>query len=266
MYGFPQPPQAAPRHGGTRLISLTDGELLLAYDGERLTLPEASPEDIENALFRFSTRSLDVAVAGHPAHSSCDGLRKELRESFASLTSEEWEAAAKAAELLYWHRDTRYCRRCGTQLEHATEISKRCPACGCEEWPRLNPAIIVLVRDGERALLVHARNFRRPFYGLVAGFVETGESLEECVRREVREETSLEVENIRYFGSQSWPFPSQLMLGFTADRVAGEVRFADGELTAGGFFTRDNLPPLASPPSLARSLIDHWIADTGADG
>ena len=106
---------------------------------------------------------------------------------------------------------------------------------------------------------MHADNFKRPFHALVAGFVETGETLEECVAREVREETTLEIEDIRYFGSQSWPFPHQLMLGFTARWREGEVRFADGELTSGGFFRRDALPELPTPPSLSRAIIDAWI-------
>ena len=134
-----------------------------------------------------------------------------------------------------------------------------CPGCGREFFPQLNPAIVVLVTKGEEALLVHAADFRRPFYALVAGFVETGETLEECVAREIREETTLEVEDIRYFGSQSWPFPHQLMLGFTARWKSGEIRFADGELTSGGFFRRENPPLLPTPPSLSRAIIDAWI-------
>ena len=128
-----------------------------------------------------------------------------------------------------------------------------------EYFPQLSPAVVVLVTKGEEALLVHAANFKRPFHALVAGFVETGETLEECVAREVREETTLEIEDIRYFGSQSWPFPHQLMLGFTARWREGEVRFADGELTSGGFFRRDALPELPTPPSLSRAIIDAWI-------
>ena len=134
-----------------------------------------------------------------------------------------------------------------------------CPSCGREYFPQLSPAVVVLVTKGEEALLVHAANFKRPFHALVAGFVETGETLEECVAREVREETTLEIEDIRYFGSQSWPFPHQLMLGFTARWREGEVRFADGELTSGGFFRRDALPELPPPASLGGAIIDAWI-------
>lgn len=183
----------------------------------------------------------------------------ELRASWKRLPAPLFRIAAKGAELLYWDRTTRYCAHCGYPLARKSEISKQCAACGVEVFPTVAPAVLVLVCRGEEALLVHARNFRRNFYGLVAGFVETGESLEECVAREVKEETSLEISDIRYFGSQSWPFPFNLMIGLTARYAGGEIRFADSELSAGGFFSRENPPELASPPSLAREMIDAWL-------
>ncbi len=144
-------------------------------------------------------------------------------------------------------------------MRESSDISRKCTVCGREDFPNLSPAILVLVKRGEKALLVHARNFTRPMFALVAGFVETGESLEECVMREVREETSLEINNIRYFGSQSWPFPSQLMIAFTADYSSGDIIFADEELTQGGWFDRENVPLLPTLPSLSRRLIDAWL-------
>ena len=140
-----------------------------------------------------------------------------------------------------------------------TPISKCCTACGEEIWPQLSTAIIVLVHRGEEALLVKAKNFRRNYYGLVAGFVETGESLEECVLREVYEETGITITNIRYHGSQPWPYPMGLMVGFHADYVEGDVSLLDGELSAAAFFGRDNLPPIPEKLSMARRLIDSWI-------
>lgn len=182
-----------------------------------------------------------------------------LRESWKILGDEQWALAAKAAELTAWWRFTRFCPRCGKPLEKASEISKRCSGCGEEIFPRLNPAILVLVRKGDEALLV--RGPHRQFFALVAGFVETAESLEQCVAREVMEETSLHISDIRYFGSQGWPFPSQLMVAFTARYAAGELRFADGELCDGRFFRRDEVPELPSLPSLSRRLIDAWIEE-----
>ena len=177
------------------------------------------------------------------------------------MTPAQWHDAVREAELEHFRSTHRYCGRCGAPTEQASGISVRCTGCGEEVFPRLNPAIVVLVTRGEEALLVHARNFSRPMYALVAGFVETAESLEECVVREVMEETSLRIRDIRYFGSQSWPFPSQLMIAFTAEYDSGELDFADGELTSGGWFRRENPPLLPTPPSLSRQLIDAWIAD-----
>lgn len=191
-----------------------------------------------------------------------DGEEREvgLREAWNFMTEEEWKQEARKAELDHFFSTHRFCGTCGAAMQPSTDISLKCPACGREDFPSLSPAILVLIKRGEEALLVHARSFTRPVYALVAGFVETGENLEECVRREIREETSLEVSNIRYFGSQSWPFPSQLMIAFTADYAGGELRFADGELSAGGWFSRRNPPALPTLPSLSRQLIDAWIS------
>ena len=144
-------------------------------------------------------------------------------------------------------------------MEWHTAISKCCTQCGEEIWPQLNTAIIVLIHKAEKALLVKAKSFKRDFYGLVAGFVETGESLEECVRREVYEETGLTIDNIRYFGSQPWPYPIGLMIGFHADYVSGDIDLIDGELKDAAFFDRDNLPPIPGKMSMARMLIDSWV-------
>ena len=141
-----------------------------------------------------------------------------------------------------------------------TEISKRCTECGKEIWPQLATAVIVLIHRGDEVLLVRARNFRGDFYGLVAGFVETGETLEEAVVREVHEETGIEITNIRYFASQPWPYPSGLMVGFHADYVAGEIHLQRSELSSGGWFRKDNLPHIPEKLSIARRLIDSWLS------
>lgn len=189
------------------------------------------------------------------------GLRPiGLRDSWSVLPRQDYIAAAKGFELLHWNRHSRFCGSCGARMHRHSPISKICPQCGLEIFPQLSPAVLVLVMKNDSALLVHARNFSRPFFGLVAGFVETGESLEECVAREVLEETSLRVKDIRYIGSQTWPFPANLMIGFTAEYESGDLRFADDELSAGGFFTKDSLPLIPGYPSLARELIDRWAA------
>lgn len=140
-----------------------------------------------------------------------------------------------------------------------TNISKICTKCGNEVWPLLSTAIIVLIHRGDDVLLVHANNFKGHFYGLVAGFVETGENLEQAVRREVMEETGLEIKNLRYFGSQSWPYPCGLMVGFHADYARGEIKLQRSELETGGWFNKNKLPEIPEKLSIARKLIDDWL-------
>ncbi|MCR4994469.1 MAG: NAD(+) diphosphatase [Bacteroidales bacterium] len=187
-----------------------------------------------------------------------------LRSSFDVLDSLDYAIAGKAAELIYWDSNTKFCGCCGAPMKFHTEISKRCTNCGKEVWPQLATAVIVRITrrdtDGtEEVLLVHANNFKRPYYGLVAGFVETGETLEEAVQREVREETGLTIKNIYYFGSQPWPYPCGLMVGFTAEYAAGDIRLQRSELSSGGWFTRESMPPIPGKSSIARRLIDDWL-------
>lgn len=185
----------------------------------------------------------------------------DLREAYAVMPRHLHALAGKASELLYWDVHSRFCSKCGAPMKRHTEISKICTACGEEVWPQLQTAVIVLIEHEGKALLVRARNFRRPFHGLVAGFVETGESLEECVRREVREETGLEIKNLRYFDSQPWPYPIGLMVGFRADYASGQLRLQEEELLHADWYAADALPEIPSLPSLARRLIDAWLGE-----
>jgi len=136
-----------------------------------------------------------------------------LRQSYYKLSHEDYLKAGKCHELLYWDQNTKFCGVCGGPMRFDTDISKKCEHCGKEVWPQLATAVIVLVRKDKEVLLVHAKNFRTDFYGLVAGFVETGETLEEAVHREVMEETGLHIKNLKYFASQPWPYPCGLMVG-----------------------------------------------------
>lgn len=183
-----------------------------------------------------------------------------LRESYDLIPVELYKLAGRGFQLVFWDKTTRYCSVCGTTTVVNTDISKKCPKCGREIFPQISPAIIVMIHKGDRILLVHARTFKKPFHGLVAGFVEPGETLEECIVREVREETTLEIANIRYFGSQPWPYPCGVMIGFEADYVSGDIHFADDELTDGKFYSHDDLPTIPQKLSLARKLIDSWLA------
>jgi len=182
-----------------------------------------------------------------------------LRASFHKLPGELYLKAGKCEEILYWDENTRYCGVCGSPMRQNTDISKKCDNCGKEVWPQLATAIIVLIYRDDEVLLVHANNFRGNYYGLVAGFVETGETLEQAVVREVMEETGLSIKNIRYFGSQPWPYPCGLMIGFYAEYDSGEIKLQRSELSAGGWFKKDNLPDIPDKLSIARKLIDNWM-------
>lgn len=194
-----------------------------------------------------------------PVVENKDFVMSGLRASFDLLPSELYLKAGKCAEILYWDSNTKYCGVCGGTMRLHTDISKRCENCGKEVWPQLATAIIVLISRGNEVLLVHANNFKGNFYGLVAGFVETGEDLEEAVNREVFEETGIKIKNIRYIKSQPWPYPCGLMVGFFADYESGEIHLQRTELGDGGWFDRHNLPVIPGKVSLARMLIDKWL-------
>lgn len=183
----------------------------------------------------------------------------DLRTSYDYLPWNEYNVAGKAFEILNWDKNSRYCPMCGVPTVQISPIAKKCPECQQEIYPRISPAIIVRIRKDDSILLVHARNFRGTFNGLVAGFLEPGETLEECVYREVMEETGLRIKNLKYFGSQPWPYPSGIMVGYTADYESGTIKLQKDELSAGAFYTRDNLPEIPKKLSLARKLIDAWI-------
>jgi NAD+ diphosphatase len=142
----------------------------------------------------------------------------------------------------------------------------KCPSCGLALYPRIAPAIIVLVRRGDEALLAHNVHFPEGLYSTLAGFSEVGESLEETVHREVREEVGIEIGNIRYFGSQPWPAPHSLMVGFTAQWTSGEIRVDAKEIADARWFAADELPQLPTSFSVARKLVDAWLADVGSPG
>ena len=182
-----------------------------------------------------------------------------LRASYDVLPLAHYLMAGKARELMHFDDTVRYCSVCGAPMRWNTDISKMCTSCQREVWPTIATAIIVRITRGDEVLLVRAKNFRGNYYGLVAGFLETGETLEECVRREVREETNLEVKDIRYFGNQPWPYPSGQMIGFTAHYAGGTLRIQDDELSTAAFFHRDHLPEIPHKLSMARMLIDDWL-------
>jgi NAD+ diphosphatase len=189
----------------------------------------------------------------------------DLRRLFDAWDDAMAGLAGRAKQVMQWDRDHQFCGRCGSQTEPmAGERAHRCPRCGLSNYPRLSPAIIIAItrKVGDEEQILLARNHRFPsgMYSVVAGFVEAGETLEECVIREVGEEVGLTVQNIRYFGSQPWPFPNSLMIGFTADYACGEINLEESEIADARWFTPITLPNLPHKASIARRLIDDYLA------
>jgi NAD+ diphosphatase len=186
---------------------------------------------------------------------------KGIRSLFERLEAPLIAVAGLAGQLILWDRNHRFCGQCGLPTQDKMdERAKVCPECGLVNYPRLSPAVIVAVVRGDRILLAHSRRFPGKFYSVLAGFVEPGETLEACVQREIQEEVNIQVKNIRYFGSQPWPFPDSLMIGFVAEYAGGEIRLDPSEIADAGWFTADNLPPIPPKISIARQLID-WFTE-----
>lgn len=185
----------------------------------------------------------------------------DLRQLYGKVDQELLYLSFRAIHLLDWSQKTRFCKRCGMELViQETERAKKCPSCGQHSFPRISPAIIVLVERDNTCLLARSPRFQDGFYSVLAGFAEPGETLEETVAREVLEETGIEVRDIRYFGSQPWPFPDSLMIGFTASYAGGEIRVDGTEILVADWFPFDQLPKIPGRISIARRLID-WFVD-----
>ena len=185
-----------------------------------------------------------------------------LRQLYGAIEETDWALAGRASQVLNWDRDHRYCGRCGTETElHDADRARACPRCSLLSYPRLTPAIIVLIeRDDGRALLAWGRQFPGRFFSALAGFVEPGESLEECVLREVKEEVGIDVTDITYFGSQPWPFPHSVMIGFNARHTAGEIVAQESEIVEADWFHHHDLPPVPrGGMSIAGWLIQDWV-------
>ena len=201
--------------------------------------------------------SIEVEVEASPPQGwSFQGLRR----LFDLMSEEVFWVASAALQIVDWDRNHQFCSHCGTgTVYRAKERAKECPICGLLSYPRISPAIIVLVERDDSLLL--ARSVRRPkgLYSVLAGFVEPGETLETAVKREIREEVGISVTDIRYFGSQPWPFPDSLMIAFTCKYASGELQLEEEEIVDAGWYTAESLPPIPPRISIARSLIEWFI-------
>ncbi|MHB8058569.1 MAG: NAD(+) diphosphatase [Desulfuromonadaceae bacterium] len=242
---------------GASLIVAVGPQQALLRDGTLPTgvFPETEPLRIglwEGKPLRVARIAPDAVLPDEYEALPFQGADLRLDNVLATI-------AGRAAQILHWERRSRFCSHCGGELTRITTgWGKRCQSCGDEHFPHIHPCIIVMVRRGAELLLIRNTAWSAGRFSLVAGFLEFGESLEECVQREVREETGIEVTNIRYVGSQCWPFPSQQMIGFLAEYADGEVMPDGVEVVEAGWFHEDALP--ASPGG--KRSISRWIMDT----
>ena len=256
-----------------KLEALADGDRVLLFVGQQLLVRDGEflwhRHQISEELFARDTlikvsHGRENFLATHALEGADEVLGAELR-SLRSLLFEGDEraifVAGKANQLLDWHASHRYCGYCGEPtIPDRSGQALFCKACKHSFFPRINPCAIMLVVDGRRILLARNARYRTGFFSCLAGFIEVGESAEDTVKREVKEEVGVEVDNIRYFKSQSWPFPSQLMLGFYADYVSGDIVPEPGEIEEADWYDIDNLPKTpAANISVAGQLIDHYV-------
>lgn len=184
-----------------------------------------------------------------------------IRELIMQWSKTQFEQAAKAKQLLEWKRNHRFCSHCGSETkQHAHEHAMVCPSCHYAQYPRVQPCIITIITKGKQILLAKANRANNTMYGLIAGFVEVGETLEQAVQRETLEEVGLTLNNIQYLSSQPWPFPSNLMIAFKAEYQAGEIVLQEEEIADAQFFDIDQLPQIPVPGSIAYDMIQDVIS------
>ena len=225
------------------------------------------------SLEKFLTRQLFIGEFNQ-ANCYCAELEHEinlphefklipLKKAFEVLGLTWYVPTAKAFSIINWDKNHRFCGRCSSATLHKLGSFERiCNMCHAVFYPRISPSIIVLIRKNNEVLMARSPHFSPGVYGLIAGFVEIGESVEEAVFREVKEEVGIEITNLRYFGSQSWPFPDSLMIGFFADYASGEIHIDGNEIIEAGWYRYDQLPGRpSSKMSIAGKLLDQFIAE-----
>lgn len=240
-----------------------DGERVLFYvDSQEIAVDESGEVDRAASLYLGTVDGVHYWAVDVDGDGIPDGyFASPLMGLYGKVDETTWSLAGRAVQLVEWQRTHRFCGRCAGPTEAAdNERAMRCSECGLMAFPRLAPAVITLITDDSgRALLARGKSFPIPMYSCLAGFVEPGENLEEAVQREVREEVGLNVGDVRYHGSQPWPFPHSLMIGFTAKWKSGEIDIDAEEIIDANWYTRDDLPPIPPGVSIARRLIDAWV-------
>ena len=243
-----------------KYFAMKGRELVLRADGADLTADDLEAlAEACGATDRFTEAASEIeALAIKQIDALPEGYRREpIRAYFAVREVGDIGQCSRAKALIEWRQSTHFCGRCGTPLrDDEKQTARVCPECSNVVFPRIDPCIIVLVyREGKILLAKHVQR-NQDIYACIAGFVEAGETIEQAVEREIYEETHLRVKNVRYFGSQSWPFPAQLMLAFTADYASGDIQLQAEEIADARWFDPNDCPASPQPGSIAYRLIE----------
>ena len=258
----PMKPMPPGKSGGDLLILESDGDLYVREEGSTIRFPfrdETAATGPDDGTYLGVLHGHHCFVTG--AVDSPGLTRIPARAALSRMDDGTLQAALRGLHLRNWIGRSRYCGRCGSPMtDRPEEGARHCRSCGLMDYPRISPAVILSVIRGDSILLASAPRFRSSMYSVLAGFVEAGESLEDCARREVFEETGIVIRNLKYFGSQPWPFPDSLMIAFTSEYDCGEIRIDTDEILDARWFRAGELPPIPGPPSIARRIIDSFIS------
>ena len=246
------------------------GTLKLCFRGHELLVTETgvSPFDAVDidasgdaiVVGRWNGRLVVTQALARDAPAPVGARWASIRSLFGVMADDLVAIAGRAGQLLEWDRSHKYCGACATPTKRdANERARRCPACNLAAYPRISPAMMCVVTRGSQILLARNVNFPPGRFSALAGFLEAGESIEDAVHREVREEVGVEVDKPKYFASQSWPFPNSLMIAFAAEYVSGELKPDGHEIVEADWFDASNLPQLPPRISIARALIDNAL-------
>lgn len=238
-----------------RYVLLVHGQSLVL--DQTLQFPLLTQSHPDELLVSIEQYTHYVTRAIEPAEVPQGYQLMPLRQILSRLDQTSFERISRALQLLEWQKNHRFCSHCGTAtIRHVQgEFAQVCPACAYTAYPRVNPCVIVAITKGDTILLARSHRFSHAMFSLIAGFVEVGETLEQAVAREVKEEVGLEISNIRYISSQPWPFPTNIMIGFTAEYVSGDLVLQEDEIAEAAFYPFDQLPLIPPQGSIAYSLI-----------
>lgn len=228
----------------------------LLVDQETMQPFQAKIPSLKHSIYMGTFKEFHL-YAGEVDETPLGSVWMDLKLLYGKIEDAFVALAGRAIQLILWDRTHKFCGQCGNKTsEKANERAKECCTCKLLTYPKICPVMMVLIQRGDEILLARGVNFPAGFYSALAGFVDAGETLEHCIRREVYEEVGLQVDNIQYFGSQSWPFPNSLMIAFTCDWKSGEIRIDPSEILDAQWFKKDNLPLLPPEISISRILID----------